>query len=232
VKRTVLVVGGNRGIGRSVAQAFARSGDRVAVTFRSGEPPRLGFGVRCEVTDQASIDGAYDEVEAALGPVQVVVVNAGIDANAPIEEMSDRQWDDVIATNLTGAFRVARRAVRSMPDGGRIILLSSIVGLRGAIGQANYAAAKSGLNGLARALARELGPRRITVNAVAPGFTETDWTAGISEKERTEFLELVPLQRTASPEEIAEPILFLASEGASYITGTILRVDGGAAMGH
>jgi 3-oxoacyl-[acyl-carrier protein] reductase len=230
--RNILITGGNRGIGLAIARAFSDTGERVAVTYRSGEPPSGFLALRCDVTDQASIDSAFETVESEYGAVEVLVANAGMESNAPIGDMSDRAWDDVLATNLTGAFRVARRAAPSLRRGGRIIFISSIAGFVGSEQQANYAASKSGLIGMARSLSRELGPRGITVNVIAPGFIETDMTADLLHAEREKFTAMVPLARTASPEEVAAPVVFLASSGASYINGAVLLVDGGLAMGY
>jgi 3-oxoacyl-[acyl-carrier protein] reductase len=231
--RSVLVTGGNRGIGLAIASAFREVGDNVAITYRSGEPPEGFLAVRCEVTDQESVDRSFAEVEATYGPVEVLVANAGIERNAPLSSMTDDDWGGVLDTNLTGAFRVARRATKPMLDmgRGRLVFISSVVGLRGSDGGVNYAASKSGLIGMARSMSRELGRSGITANVVAPGFTETEMTADMPDHLREKFRKQIPLGRTGRPEEIASSVLFLASEGAAYITGVVLRVDGGFAMG-
>ena len=237
--RVVLVTGGNRGIGLSIASAFVAAGDRVAITARSGELPEelTGSGVlvvRADVTDTASIDAAFDIIEASLGPIEIVVANAGITRDGLIMRMSDDDIDAVIDTNLVGALRVARRAAKGMVRlrRGRLIFVSSVVGLMGSPGQANYAASKAGLVGLARSLARELGSRGITANVVAPGFVDTAMTAELPEERRAEIMGSVPLGRYASPDEIAGTVVFLASDAASYITGAVIPVDGGLGMGH
>jgi 3-oxoacyl-[acyl-carrier protein] reductase len=233
--RNVLVTGGNRGIGLSIAQAFAEAGDQVVVTHRSGEPPEGLDGVRCEVTDTASVDAAFSEAEELLGgPVEVLVANAGITRDQLLMRMSDEEFDSVIDTNLAGAFRCARRASKGMIRlrRGRIVLISSVVGLYGSPGQANYAASKSGLVGLARSISRELGGRGITANVVAPGFIETDMTAALPEERRKAYLASIPAGRFATPEEVAAAVRFVASDDAAYITGAVIPVDGGLGMGH
>jgi 3-oxoacyl-[acyl-carrier protein] reductase len=239
VSRVVLVTGGNRGIGLAVARAFVAAGDSVAITSRSGAlPPELEgtdvLVVRADVTDTASVDAAFDAVEARFGPVEVVVANAGITKDGLILRMSDDDVHAVIDTNLIGALRVARRAAKGMLRlrRGRIIFVSSVVGLMGSAGQANYAASKAGLVGLARSLARELGSRGITANVVAPGFVDTDMTAELPEDRRAEIVSAVPLSRYASPDEVAGAVIFLAGDSAAYITGAVLPVDGGLGMGH
>ena len=234
LSRSVLVVGGNRGIGLAVARAFAASGDKVAVTYRSGEPPAGLFAVQCEITDTTSVDAAFTAVESQHGPVEVVVANAGINDDALVMRMSDEQWDRVLNTNLSGAFRVARRASAGMVRArrGRLVFISSAVGQLGEAGQVNYASSKAGLVGLARSLARELGKRNITANVVAPGYTLTDMTAGLSEESIAKWCSRIPLQRAAAPSEVADVVVFIASEKASYITGALIPVDGGVAMGH
>ncbi len=233
--RTVLVTGGNRGIGLAIARAFAAQGDAVAVTYRSGEPPEGLAGVRCEVTDTASVDAAFTEAEALLGgPIEILVANAGITRDTLLLRMSDEEFGEVVDTNLAGAFRCARRASRGMIRlrRGRMIFVSSVVGLYGAPGQANYAASKAGLVGLARSITRELGARSITANVVAPGFIDTDMTAALPQERRDTYLSAIPAGRFAAPEEVAAAVTFLASPGAAYISGAVIPVDGGLGMGH
>ncbi|MBA2419431.1 MAG: beta-ketoacyl-ACP reductase [Nocardioidaceae bacterium] len=232
--RSVLVTGGNRGIGRAIAQAFVDVGDDVAITYRSGEPPPGLLGVRCDVTDPESIDAAFAEVEDRHGPVEVLVANAGITKDTLLLRMSDEDFTDVIATNLTGSFRVAKRAAKGMLRlrRGRVIFISSVVGLLGSAGQVNYAASKSGLVGMARSMARELGSRNITANVVAPGFVETEMTAELPDAKRAEYLAQIPLRRYATAEEVAGVVTFLASDAAAYVTGAVVPVDGGLGMGH
>jgi 3-oxoacyl-[acyl-carrier protein] reductase len=232
--RTVLITGGNRGIGRSIAEEFVAAGHRVAVTARSGEGPEGSLTVRADVTDAASLDAAFTEVEAALGPVEVVVANAGITRDTLLMRMSDEDFDTVVDTNLGGSFRVVKRASKGMLKArfGRIILVSSVVGLYGSAGQANYAASKSGLVGLARSITRELGGRGITANVVAPGFIETDMTAELPEAQQQQYLASIPAGRFASPSEVARVITWLASDDAGYISGAVIPVDGGLGMGH
>ncbi|MFN8196305.1 MAG: 3-oxoacyl-ACP reductase FabG [Nocardioidaceae bacterium] len=232
--RSVLVTGGNRGIGRAIAEAFRDAGDRVAVTTRSGGAPDGCLDVRCDVTDQASVEEAFAAVEAAHGPVEVLVANAGITKDTLVLRMSDDDWADVLDTNLTGSFRVARRAAKGMLRlrRGRIVFISSVVGLLGSAGQVNYAASKSGLVGMARSLARELGSRSITANVVAPGFVETDMTDVLSDEQKAAIKGQVPLGRYASPGEVASAVTWLASDGAAYVTGAVIPVDGGLGMGH
>jgi 3-oxoacyl-[acyl-carrier protein] reductase len=234
VARSVLVTGGNRGIGLAIARAFVEAGDQVAVTSRSGEAPDGLFAVACDVTDTASVDAAFTAVEAQNGPVEILVANAGITQDTLLLRMSEDDWTTVLDTNLTGAFRVAKRATRSMLRArkGRLVFVSSVVGLSGSAGQANYAASKAGLVGLARSLARELGSRSITANVVAPGFVDTDMTAALGEERRAEIVGQVPLGRYASPGEVANVVRFLASDDAGYITGAVIPVDGGLGMGH
>jgi 3-oxoacyl-[acyl-carrier protein] reductase len=230
----VLVTGGNRGIGRAIAQAFADNGDKVAITYRSGEPPEGFLGVRCDVTDPESVDAAFAEVESAHGPVEVLVANAGITKDTLMLRMSDEDWGSVLDTNLTGSFRVAKRAAKGMLRlrRGRIVFISSVVGLLGSAGQVNYAASKAGLVGMARSLARELGSRQITANVVAPGFVETAMTAALPEEKKAEYKAQIPLQRYASTEEVAGAVRWLASDEAGYVTGAVIPVDGGLGMGH
>ncbi|MGL4744140.1 MAG: 3-oxoacyl-ACP reductase FabG [Dermatophilaceae bacterium] len=233
--RAVLVTGGNRGIGLAVARAFSEAGDRVVVTHRSGEPPEGLAGVRCDVTDTASVDAAFAEAEGIVGgPVEVLVANAGVTKDGLLMRMSDADWDTVVDTNLAGAFRCVRRASTGMIRlrRGRIILISSVVGLYGAPGQANYAASKAGLVGLARAVTRELGGRGITANVVAPGFVETDMTAALPEDTQQSYRAAVPAGRFATPEEVAGVVRFLAGPDAAYVTGAVIPVDGGLGMGH
>jgi 3-oxoacyl-[acyl-carrier protein] reductase len=234
VTRSVLVTGGNRGIGLAIARAFSAAGDKVAITYRSGEPPEGLFGVRCDVTDQAAVEAAFDSVESQQGPVEVLVANAGITRDTLLLRMAEDDFTTVLDTNLTGAYRVAKRAVRSMLRArrGRLIFISSVVGLLGSAGQANYAASKAGLVGLARSLARELGSRNITANVVAPGFVSTEMTEALPEERRSEILAQVPLGRYATADEVAAVVRFLAGEDAAYITGAVIPVDGGLGMGH
>jgi 3-oxoacyl-[acyl-carrier protein] reductase len=232
--RSVLVTGGNRGIGLAIARRLAADGDSVAVTSRSGEPVEGLRVVRCDVTDAASLDTAFTEVESAQGPVEVLVANAGITKDQLLALMSEDDFTGVLDVNLTGAYRVARRAVRPMMRmrRGRLIFISSVVGLYGSGGQANYAASKAGLVGLARSLARELGSRGITSNVVAPGFVESDMTAVLTPERKEQILGAVPLGRYASGEEVAAVVAFLASSEAAYVTGAVIPVDGGLGMGH
>lgn len=234
MSRSVLVTGGNRGIGLAIARAFAEQGDAVAVTHRGSGAPDGLFGVRCDVTDGAQVDAAFAAVEAEHGPVQVLVSNAGSNQDTLLLRMSEDQFTQVVDANLTGAYRVAKRAAKGMlrARSGRLIFISSVVGLSGSAGQVNYAAAKSGLVGLARSISRELGSRSITANVVAPGFVDTDMTAALPEARRAEILGSVPLGRYASVEEVAGVVTFLASDAAAYITGAVIPVDGGLGMGH
>jgi len=232
--RVVLVTGGSRGIGLACARAFAASGDRVAITYNSTPPPSDFFGVKCDVTNPEDVSRAFTEIEERLGPVEVLVANAGITDDTLILRMSEEQFSRVVEANLVGTFRVVKRATQGMLRArkGRIILMSSVVAMLGSPGQANYAASKAGLIGMARSLARELGSRQITVNVVAPGPVETDMTAAISDARKEEMLKAVPLARMAQPAEIAEVVHFLAGAGGAYITGAIIPVDGGLGMGH
>ncbi len=234
MSRSVLVTGGNRGIGRAIAEAFVEAGDKVAVTYRSGELPKGVLGVVCDVTDGAAVDAAFAAAEEAHGPIEIVVANAGITRDTLLLRMSEEDFTAVIDTNLTGAFRVAKRASKSMlrQRKGRIIFISSVVGLLGSPGQVNYAASKSGLIGMARSMARELGSRGITTNVIAPGFIETAMTAELTEDRQKQILASVPLTRYGQVEEIAGACVFLAGPDAAYITGAVIPVDGGLGMGH
>lgn len=232
--RSVLVTGGNRGIGLAIATAFKEAGDQVAVTYRSGEPPEGFLGVKCDVTDAAQVDAAFDTIAAEHGPVEVLIANAGITRDTLLLRMSDEDWDAVIQTNLTGSFRVAKRAAKGMLRlrRGRIVFISSVVGMLGSPGQVNYAASKSGLIGMARSMARELGSRGITTNVVAPGFVETDMTAVLPEETQKQYLSQIPLGRFGRTEEIAKVVRWVSSEEAGYITGAVIPVDGGIGMGN
>ncbi len=234
MSRSVLVTGGNRGIGRAIAEAFLAQGDKVAVTTRNGGAPEGALDIRCDITDAAAVEAAFVAIEEAHGPVEVLVANAGITRDTLVLRMSDEDWDDVIATNLTGSFRVAKRAAKGMLRlrRGRIIFISSVVGLLGSPGQVNYAASKSGLIGMARSLARELGSRSITANVVAPGFVETDMTDVLPEEQKVAYQGQIPLGRFASVDDIAGAVTFLASDNGGYITGAVIPVDGGLGMGH
>jgi 3-oxoacyl-[acyl-carrier protein] reductase len=234
VSRSVLVTGGNRGIGRAIAEAFLAQGDKVAVTTRNGGAPEGALDIRCDITDAAAVDAAFAEAEAAHGPVEVLVANAGITKDTLLLRMSEDDFTSVVDTNLTGSYRLAKRAAKSMlrQRKGRIIFISSVVGLLGSAGQVNYAASKSGLVGMARSIARELGSRSITANVVAPGFVETDMTAILDDQQKTGILGQIPLGRYASPAEVAATVTWLASDGAAYITGAVIPVDGGLGMGH
>ncbi len=232
--RSALVTGGSRGIGLTIARELAAAGDDVAVTYRSGAPPEDLLGVACDITDTAQVDAAFKQVEDEQGPVDVLVANAGATKDQLLALMNEEDFSSVLDTNLTGAFRVAKRAVKPMmrKRAGRIILISSVVGLLGSGGQTNYAAAKAGLVGFARSLARELGSRNITVNVVAPGFIETDMTAELSEDRQADIKRNVPLGRYGTINEVATTVRFLASPDAAYITGAVIPVDGGLGMGH
>ena len=232
--RTVLVTGGNRGIGLSIAQEFVAAGHRVAVTARTGSGPTGSLTVIADVTDGASLDRAFAEVEEKLGPIEVLVANAGITRDTLVMRMSDDDFDDVVNTNLGGSFRVVKRATKGMLKAkfGRIILISSVVGLYGSAGQVNYAASKSALVGMARSLTRELGSRGITANVVAPGFIETDMTAALPEEQQLEYKRNIPAGRFAQPSEVAKVVVWLAGDDSGYISGAVIPVDGGLGMGH
>lgn len=234
MSRVVLITGGSRGIGLATAQRFVALGDKVAVTYNANEPSGSFMAVQCDVTKQTDVDRTFDEVESRLGPVEVLVSNAGVTKDGLLLRMKESDFADVVDANLTGAFRVCKRATSSMlrAKKGRMILVSSVVGLLGQAGQANYAASKAGLVGFARSLARELGSRNITVNVVAPGPVDTDMTRALGEDKLKMFADLVPLGRIASADEIAGVITFLASDDAAYITGAVVPVDGGLGMGH
>lgn len=234
MSRSVLVTGGNRGIGRAIAEAFVGQGDQVAVTSRSGDAPEGVLAVPCEVTDSASVESAFAAVEEHQGPVEVLVANAGVTRDTLLLRMTDDDWSTVLDTNLAGSFRVAKRAARGMLrlKRGRIVFISSVVGLLGSPGQVNYAASKAGLVGMARSIARELGSRSITANVVAPGFIETDMTAVLPEDQQAAYRAQIPLGRMGSTAEVASAVTWLASEHAGYVTGAVIPVDGGLGMGH
>ncbi|MBA2389048.1 MAG: 3-oxoacyl-ACP reductase FabG [Geodermatophilaceae bacterium] len=234
MSRSVLVTGGNRGIGLAIARAFAADDYRVAVTHRSSDPPEGLFGVQCDVTDSASIDTAFAAIEAEHGPVEILVANAGITEDTLLLRMSEDAFTGVIDANLTGSYRVAKRAAAKMLRArwGRLVFISSVVGMSGSAGQVNYAASKAGLIGMARSIARELGSRNITANVVAPGFVDTDMTAALPAARKAELLGQIPLGRYAAPDEVAQVVRFLASDAAAYVTGAVIPVDGGLGMGH
>ena len=229
-----LVTGGNRGIGLAIATALKAAGCRVVITYRSGTPPTGFDAVQMDVTDSRSVDEAFSKIENEIGQPEIIVANAGITKDTLVMRMSDEDFESVIDANLTGAFRVSKRATKGLLKlkRGRLIFVGSVVGSVGAAGQVNYSASKSGLVGMARSYARELGSRGITANVIAPGFVETDMTADLEEKRRTDIAAQVPLGRFCSPEEIADVVAFIASPRASYITGAIIPVDGGLGMGH
>ena len=232
--RSVLVTGGNRGIGRAIAEAFVANGDKVAVTTRNGGAPEGALDVRCDITDPEAVEAAFAAAEEAHGPVEVLVANAGITKDTLLLRMSEDDWASVIDTNLTASYRLAKRASKGMLrlKRGRIIFVSSVVGLLGSAGQVNYAASKSGLVGMARSIARELGSRSITANVVAPGFVETDMTGVLTDEQKALIKTQVPLGRYAAPEEVAAAVTWLAGDGAAYVTGAVIPVDGGLGMGH
>lgn len=234
VPRSVLVTGGNRGIGRAIAEAFLAQGDKVAVTTRNGGAPEGALDVRCDITDPEQVEAAFARVEQEHGPVEVLVANAGITSDTLLLRMSEDDWSSVLDTNLTGSYRLAKRAAKGMLRlrRGRLIFISSVVGLLGSAGQANYAASKAGLVGLTRSLARELGSRSITANVVAPGFVTTDMTDVLTDDQKSTIKQQVPLGRYAAPDEIASAVTWLASDGAGYVTGAVIPVDGGLGMGH
>ncbi|MFM8927906.1 MAG: beta-ketoacyl-ACP reductase [Rhodoluna sp.] len=234
MSRVVLITGGNRGIGKSIAEAFIAAGYKTAVTVRQGEGPKGALSVKADVTDAASLDAAVAEVENALGPIEILVANAGITKDTLLMRMTDEEFEQVIDTNLTGTFRVLKRASKSMIKAkyGRVILIGSVVALLGSPGQINYSASKSALIGMARSLTRELAGRGITANVVAPGFIDTDMTAELSEEVQAEYKKRIPVGRFATPEEVAKVVLWLASDDAAYITGAVIPVDGGLGMGH
>jgi 3-oxoacyl-[acyl-carrier protein] reductase len=228
------VTGGNRGIGRAIAEAFVALGDQVAVTSRSGYAPDGVLAVPCEITDSSSVDAAFDAVEEHQGPVEVLVANAGITRDTLLLRMTEDDWSDVVDTNLTGSYRVAKRAAKGMLRlrRGRIIFVSSVVALLGSPGQVNYAASKAGLVGMARSIARELGSRSVTANVVAPGFVETDMTAALPQEQQAAYRDQIPLGRMGTPAEVAGAVTWLASDQAGYVTGAVIPVDGGLGMGH
>ena len=232
--RTVLITGGNRGIGFALAQRFIADGHRVAVTARSGEGPTGSLTVTADVTDGASLDAAVATVEAKLGPIEVLVANAGITKDTLLLRMSDEDFEEVIDTNLVGVFRVVKRCIKSMMKAkyGRVVLISSVVGLYGSPGQVNYAASKAALVGFARSMTRELGSRGITTNVVAPGFINTDMTKALPQAQQEQYLASIPAGRFAQPEEVASAVAWLASDESGYISGAVIPVDGGLGMGH
>ncbi|MFW0155103.1 beta-ketoacyl-ACP reductase [Rothia sp. P6271] len=232
--KTILVTGGNRGIGYAIAQAFKVQGHNVCITYRSGEAPQEFFSVKADVKDTKSLNDAYELIEKTYGPVEILIANAGITRDTLLMRMTEEDFTDVIDTNLTGAFRVAQRAVKGMLKlkRGRIIFISSVVGLYGSAGQTNYAASKSALIGMARSITRELGARNITANVIAPGFVNTEMTAALPEKVQQQYRDAIPAKKFAEPEDIAHVATWLASEQAHYISGAVIPVDGGLGMGH
>ncbi len=232
--RSVLVTGGNRGIGLAIARAFEANGDQVAITSRSGEGPEGLLTVKADVTDMESLDQAFEQIEEAHGPVEVLVNNAGVTKDQLLLRMSEEDFEQVLDTNLTGSFRALKRATRGMIrlKRGRVIFISSVVGLYGSPGQVNYAASKAGLVGMARSLTRELGSRNITANVVAPGYIDTEMTQQLSEDLQKQYKQAIPAGRFADPAEVADVVRWLASDEASYISGAVIPVDGGLGMGH
>ncbi|MFE0106066.1 3-oxoacyl-ACP reductase FabG [Streptomyces sp. NPDC059009] len=234
MSRSVLVTGGSRGIGLAIADRFAANGDRVAVTYRSGQAPTDHFGVRCDITSSEDVDAAFSQIEEKHGPVEVLVANAGITRDQLLIRLAEDDFYAVLDTNLTGAFRVAKRASRAMlrARNGRVIFIASAVALRGEAGQANYAASKAGLIGFARSMTQELASRNITFNVVSPGLTDTDMVQQLTEEQRESMIAQIPARRMAQPHEIAAAVHFLASPEAAYINGAVLPVSGGAGLGH
>ena len=232
--RSVLITGGNRGIGRAIAEEFISAGDKVAVTTRTGEAPEGALGVAADVTDTASIDEAFKTIEEAHGPVEVLIANAGINRDTLLLRMSEEDFSEVLNTNLTGAFRVLKRASKGMlrMKRGRVVLIGSVVGLYGSPGQINYASSKSAMIGMARSLTRELGGRGITANVVAPGFVRSDMTDELDAATQKKYLESIPAGRFAEAEEVAQVVRWISSEEAGYISGAVIPVDGGLGMGH
>ena len=233
-QRVVLITGGNRGIGYAIAKEFVAAGHKVAVTVRKGSGPDGALSVKADVLDSGSLDSAIAEVEAKLGPIEVLVANAGITKDSLLLRMSDEDFEEVINTNLNGVFRIMKRATKSMIKQrfGKVLLIGSVVGLLGSPGQINYSASKSALVGMARSISRELGGRGITANVVAPGFIATDMTSELSAEQQKDYLSRIPAGRFASPEEVAKVVSWLASDDAAYITGAVIPVDGGLGMGH
>ncbi|NKE08843.1 MULTISPECIES: 3-oxoacyl-ACP reductase FabG [Kocuria] len=231
--RVVLVTGGNRGIGKCIADSFRAQGDRVIITYRSGDAPEGVDAVQCDVSSTKSVEAAYKEIESTWGPVEILVANAGITKDTLLMRMSEDDFTSVLDTNLVGAFRVAKRATKGFLKlkRGRVIFISSVVGVTGAPGQANYAASKAGLTGMARAITRELGARNVTANVVAPGYITTDMTAELPEDVTANYMTSIPAARFGDPEEVANAVQWLASPGAGYVNGTVIRVDGGLGMG-
>jgi 3-oxoacyl-[acyl-carrier protein] reductase len=233
LSRSVLVTGGNRGIGLAIARAFADAGDKVAITYRSGDAAELekaGFlAVKCDITDSEQVEQAYKEIEEKHGPVEVLVANAGVTKDQLLMRMSEDDFTSVLDTNLTGTFRVVKRANRGMlrAKKGRVVLISSVVGLLGSAGQANYAASKAGLIGFTKSVARELASRNVTCNAVAPGFIATSMTEKMTEDARMALSSQIPLGRLGAPADVAAAVAYLASEDAAYVTGHVLNVSGG-----